>query len=100
MASPMCGSYFGFLSTVIEGKDLETAYGKFQSLKDPAREFVKNYDLEFTSSDPMVKMSLQVIQKGGVDTTDGAAAQSVGWFRKTYMKYGSKIGITKNTLYS
>lgn len=100
MASPMCGSYFGFLSTLIEGKNLETAYGKFQSLKDPAREFVKGYDLEFTSSDPMVEMSLKVIQKGGIDMTDGAAAQSVGWFRRTYMKYGSKIGITKNTLYS
>lgn len=99
ICSPVTGSYFGFLSTLVEGDELKSAYGKFVSLKEPAVDYARNYYYQFNSNDPMVKMSLKVIQKGGVDQTNGAAAQSVSWFRRKYMEYGSKIGLTKNTLY-
>lgn len=101
ICSPITGSYFGFLSTLVtDNAALQTAYGKFVSLKEPALDYARGYYYEFSSTDPMVKMSLQVIQKGGVDTTNGAAAQSVGWFRRTYMKYGAKLGLVKKTLYN
>jgi hypothetical protein len=99
ICSPITGSYFGFLSTLADSATLKTAYGKFVSLKEPAVDYAKSYSCEFSSTDPMVKMSLTVIQKGGVDMTNGAAAQSVSWFRRKYMQYGSKLGLVKNTLY-
>jgi len=100
ICSPITGSYFGFLSTLVtDNATLKTAYGKFVSLKEPAVNYAKSYYYQFSSKDPMVNMSLTVIQKGGVDTTNGAAAQSVGWFRRKYMQYGAKLGLVKNTLY-
>ncbi len=95
ICSTITGSYFGFLSTLAADDLLQSSYGKFVSLKDPAKSYVNSYSLRFSSSDPMVRQSLQIIQNGGVDMTDGAAAQSVGWFRRKLMKKG----LIKRTVY-
>ena len=96
LASPVTGSYYGFLSTMVDGSSLAKGHSQFQSLKDPAKSYINGYSLKFSSSDPMVNTSLQIVQNGGVDMTNGAAAQSVGWFRRWLMKKG----VTKRTIYS
>lgn len=95
ICSTVTGSYFGFLSTVAGADTMTAGYGQFESLKSPAKSYVNDYSLKFSSNDPMVKQSLQIIQNGGVDLTDGAAAQSVGWFRRFLMKKN----LVKRTVY-
>lgn len=95
ICSTVTGSYYGFLSTLTSDEALAASYGKFASLKGPAKSYVNGYSLKFSSSDPMVNQSLLIIQNGGVDLTDGAAAQSLGWLRRKLMKKG----LVKRTVY-
>lgn len=101
ICSSVTGSYLGFMTAIandgseIADSQLKRGYGQFQKLKKPAKDYIKKYPYEFSSSDGVVKMSLIITQKGGYDTTDGAAAKSVGWFRRGLMK----MGLMKKTLY-
>ncbi len=96
ICSHITGSYYGFLSTLVPDDQLQRSYGKFTSLKNPAKSYVNSYSLTFSSRDPMVDQSLRIIQHGGHDSTNGAAAQSLGWFRRKLMKKGW----IKRTVYS
>lgn len=101
VCSSVTGSYFGFMTAIaadgsrISDSQLKRGHGAFSKLKKPSKDYVKKYPHSFTSSDGVVKLSLTITQKGGYDTTDGAAAKSVGWFRRGLMK----AGIIKNRLY-
>ena len=65
------------------------------NLKGPAKKYANGYYHQFTSDDKVIAMSLQITQKGGIDLTDGAAAKSVGRFRRWLMK----TPLSKKTLY-
>ena len=42
---------------------------------------------KFISDDPLVQQTLTIIEKGSVDLTDGAAAESEGWFRRFVKRF-------------
>ena len=100
LCSKITGSYFGFLSTVVDGEALKSAYGGYVSLQARAAEYARDYYYHFSSHDALVRMSLTATQSGGVDLTNGAAAQSVGRLRRFANWLGSSLGVTDNTLYS
>lgn len=101
ICSSVTGSYMGFMTAVkddgqlIANDQLKRGHSQFVELKKPAKDYVKKYPHTFTSNNIIVGMSLKITEKGGYDTTDGAAAKSVSWFRKGLMK----IGLQNNTLY-
>ncbi|MBT1062478.1 hypothetical protein KJY73_02780 [Bowmanella sp. Y26] len=102
ISSSVTGSYFGFLTALgPDGNDVDTnalqkGYVSFGKLKAAGREYAKRYPIKFSSDDELVSSCLTIINKGGIDKTDGAAAKSVGWFRRMMMK----TGLQKNTLYA
>ncbi|HEV2331433.1 MAG TPA: hypothetical protein VGY56_21835 [Verrucomicrobiae bacterium] len=100
LCSKITGSYFGYLSTVVEGEALKSAYGGYVSLQARATEYARDYYYHFSSHNALVRMSLTATQSGGVDLTNGAAAQSVGRLRRFANWLGSSLGVTDNTLYS
>jgi hypothetical protein len=119
ICSKITGSYFGFLSALVDDtvpqpkttyerinaglwgsrSKLEVAYSNYVSLQREATEYARDYYYHFSSHDKMVQMSLTATESGGVDLTNGAAAQSVGYFRRFCMWAGSKLGVSDSSLY-
>lgn len=102
ISSTLTGSYFGFLTSLgpdgndIDKNVLQKGYADFGKLKAAGNKYAKNYPIKFASQDNLVSNCLTILNKGGIDQSDGAAAKSVGWFRRIMMK----TRLQKNTLYT
>lgn len=102
ISSALTGSYFGFMTSLgpdgndIDKNVLQKGYADFGKLKTAAGKYAKNYPVKFSSQDSLVSNCLTILNSGGIDKSDGAAAKSVGWFRRLMMK----TGLQKNTLYA
>jgi hypothetical protein len=99
IASRGTGNYVGFMTALkSDGTDqsmseLVRGYSKFAALKKPAIKYAKSYYHDLKSDQMWVQDSLTIIEKGGLDTSNGEAAKSIGWFNRALMKVGFKKNV-------